>query len=170
MRDNLKQSTIALIAFLLSQLLLAGILAYSGHSYFHADNWRRYDSDHYLSIAERGYELYPCIEQNSATAKVYCGNTGWYPGYPYLLKLFHFVIPNTELIAGLLSKLFYFLSLYLIAKIAGINKISLQSLTLLLIAAFFFGFIYYNAVFPISVTTFLVLLSFHFYLKENLGL
>jgi hypothetical protein len=40
----------------------------------------------------------------------------------------------------------------------------------LLLPAFFFGFIYYNAIFPISTTLFFSLLGFHLFLKKRFWL
>jgi hypothetical protein len=41
-----------------------------------------WDGDHYLSIASRGYYLYPCGETLERAGFTVCGNP-WFPGWPY---------------------------------------------------------------------------------------
>lgn len=52
----------------------------SGNVEFSAAPWLRWDSFHYLSIAKDGYTAQTCGE-------FICGNTGWFPLYPALIRL-----------------------------------------------------------------------------------
>jgi hypothetical protein len=44
--------------------------------------WSRWDSQLYLSVAHGGYTLTPCLPRSSGA---WCGNAGWFPGYPWLV-------------------------------------------------------------------------------------
>ena len=46
--------------------------------------WLRWDSFHYLSIAKEGY-------QGEVCGAFVCGNTGWFPLYPLLIRLVSFI-------------------------------------------------------------------------------
>lgn len=164
-----KQLLLTCFAFLLAQFVLACILYFIDVPYLNPLNWYRYDSAHYLSIAQEGYTFFPCNgDFNLPTDSNYmCGNAGWFPGYPILLKLMSLTKVNTILISGVVSKLFYFLSLLLITIIAKINNFSLKNILFLLFPTFFFSFIYYNAIFPISAVLFFSLLGFHFHLNNK---
>lgn len=168
----LNQLLLTSVTFVFSQLVLALILYYLDYGYFNSTNWLRWDSGHYLQIASKGYELYPCAGKFGfpVNSTEVCGNTGWFPGYPILIKLFSFLFKNDIIIAGIISKLFYFLSLLIVLKIVDIRRFSLKSLMFLCIPAFSFGFIYYNAIFPISAVLFFVLSGIYFFIRRKLWL
>jgi hypothetical protein len=46
-----------------------------------------WDIGHYLSIAERGYEVYPCDPEIHWPIGEICGNVGWYPAWPVAVKI-----------------------------------------------------------------------------------
>lgn len=100
-----------------------------------ADAWVRWDSNHYLSIAQRGSFLERCAPGSGYDAAQWCGNAGWFPLYGWLLKL----APG-----ALLSLAFQAALLLLVWR-------RWKSWPLLLLAAFFPGSIYQQAVFPISL-------------------
>jgi hypothetical protein len=45
--------------------------------------WTRYDSGFYLQIADGGYSMFRCLPPYPSAD--WCGNSGWFPGYPWLL-------------------------------------------------------------------------------------
>lgn len=45
-------------------------------------NLIQWDGQHYLTIAQRGYEVYPC----QPAPQFMCGNVGWFPGYPMVAR------------------------------------------------------------------------------------
>lgn len=47
-----------------------------------------WDIGHYQSIAERGYEVYPCDPAIHYPMGDICGNVGWFPAWPIALKVF----------------------------------------------------------------------------------
>ena len=164
------QIVLVLCPFMFSQIVLALILHYTGFKYFDSSNWLRWDSVHYLQIADKGYEFFPCAGKfgYSSSATEMCGNTGWFPGYPLLIRLFSFFGADTTLLAGVLSKVFYLLTIFMVMNIIGIKEFSLKNFLILSIATFCFGFIYYNAIFPISTMLFFVLSGLYFYIKKQI--
>jgi hypothetical protein len=158
-KQNLFLST---CVFLFSQLTLAILLWLTGGNYFDPESWIRYDSEHYLSIAGQGYTLYQCSDDSAS----WCGNAGWFPGYPALIRIFSF-LADIKIAAVFISRIFYFCTIMLMIRLAGFKSINRESVLFSLCPAFFFGFIYYNAVFPLSATVFLIISSMHFYQKRN---
>jgi hypothetical protein len=161
--------SVVIIAFLFSQLILAIILNYLGSSYLKIDEWIRFDSAHYLRIADVQYECFPCSQLFGAAAnpKDLCGNIGWFPGYPYLIKLFAMQFGNAKFIAVCISKLFLIFYLYRIAQLLDIKCLKLSDFLILMIAAVSVGFIYCNTVFPLSATIFLNLSALYCYCLRN---
>jgi hypothetical protein len=142
---------------------------------FNLDSWDRWDSRVYLSIADKGYEFYPCdiplegapISEQGKGPEEWCGNVAWFPAYPALIWLLARIgVP--ELAGGvLLSAIFCLLTLLLMwTKFLRAER-TVKSFLCLLFAAVFPGAIYYHAVFPISMVVFFSLLSLHFALKEK---
>jgi hypothetical protein len=57
--------------------------AAAGYAPFSSATWRRWDSNLYLDIAQHGYTLFRCAPPNGGD---WCGNAGWFPAYPWLLR------------------------------------------------------------------------------------
>ncbi len=67
---------------LLSTILLIDLL---GAKYLVLTrNLIQWDGQHYLTIAQRGYEVYPC----EPAPQFLCGNVGWFPFYPMVSHAF----------------------------------------------------------------------------------
>jgi len=47
-----------------------------------------WDVQHYLDISEIGYQVYPCTPGVDGYAGQICGNSGWYPMWPIIVKIF----------------------------------------------------------------------------------
>jgi len=45
-----------------------------------------WDIDHYLTISLTGYEVYPCTPGVNGPLSAICGNPGWFPAWPLLVK------------------------------------------------------------------------------------
>jgi len=168
----LEQLTLALLVFIFSQCVLAVVLKYCDFGYFSSLNWIRWDSAHYLGIAEKGYEFFPCAGRFGypLDSKDMCGNTAWFPGYSMVLRFLGLFFGDLILVGGIVSKFFYFLILFLVLRLAEMNVVSFRNFLFLSIAAFNFGFIYYNAIFPISGLVFCGLASYYFFQKKNIWL
>lgn len=126
-------------------------------------SWSRWDSHVYIAIAQRGYELYPCDIPFQglpiASSGMWCGDTPWLPGYPALIWFLARVgVP--EMVGGVAISALFCLSILLLVWTEILRQErTARSLLVLLLAALFPGAIYFHAIYPISVTTFFVLLS-----------
>lgn len=164
------QLLISLIVFIISKFLILMVQIQLDHNYLDITTWVRWDAAHYLGIAKNGYEFFSCAGHFGypLDAKEFCGNTGWFPAYSFLIRFVSAFVGSYEYSAVLLSNLFYFFSLYLMLRISNKYDFSLHTFAFLLVAAFFFGFIYYHAVFPISMIICISLLSIHYFLKRQI--
>lgn len=84
-RDNtMKKLVIPVVIFLCFAGLYYGIALFSGDNAFFKPVW---DIQHYVNISETGYEVHPCTHYDYPPGEV-CGNVGWYPGWPLVMKSF----------------------------------------------------------------------------------
>ena len=127
-----------LLALALARALSAGAALWSGANPLHGDAWVRWDSNLYLSIAQRGYFLEHCAPGSHYQAFEWCGNAGWFPLYAWLLKLGSGALLSLVFEAALLVVVWRFL-------------LEERGLAALLLAAVFPGNIYQQAVFPVSL-------------------
>lgn len=171
-----------LVAFLGVNAVLWVAAAVEGYAFFDPATWIRWDSFHYLDIAYNGYDYYACARAElldftswfqSAGAFLgfgvelehVCGDAGWFPGYPALMRLVSLSGLSLAAAGVLIAVCFQLATLhalwifFLRERERGIALIVLGA------AAFFFGHIYYRAVFPMSVATFLMLVHLHLLLK-----
>jgi hypothetical protein len=65
--------------------LFAVAASRAGFDAAYAGTWRRWDSGHYLDIATRGWELFSCAWLGGRPQDA-CGNSAWFPLYPWLLR------------------------------------------------------------------------------------
>lgn len=140
-----------LLAFLLQRLVLCAVALASGLNPFASPAWVRWDSGHYLTIAASGYSrLYPCPPESGYPAEALCGNAGWFPGYPLLIRM----LGGSPGAGALLSALFQLLCLMVIWRLLDARGPRWPAL---LLAAFFPGNVYMAAVFPVSLVSLAVL-------------
>jgi hypothetical protein len=155
-------------SFVAAQIVLHLILYFSGFDLFDLNNWSRADSGLYMSIARNGYYLEQCPEDVGKVMTIQrCGNAGWFPAYPYLIRLLTFFYKNDVLVAIVISKMAYLINIFLIVYLLKLSELNARSIVLAFLAAFGFSFIYFNAVFPMSLLLLFVLLSFYFYLRRS---
>lgn len=145
-----------LIAFFLARIMLMIAATEVGLDPFQPAIWCRSDSGHYLGIAIGGYDLFPCPEHENRP-NMWCGNAGWFPAYPLLIRTLRPLIP-TRRVAVMISALFAAAGLTLLWNLFLGGRVTLASCTALGLAAFFPGQVYHHAVFPISMFTTCVLL------------
>jgi hypothetical protein len=119
---------------------------------FQAATWARWDSGNYADIAKNGYYIASCASQNRAPHGDLCSPAAWYPAYPYLgrwlssatgLSLDHAFV--------LIAHLAFVGVLYVIWLGFFRGRVTVRSATLLVMAAFFPGAIYFLASFPVSL-------------------
>jgi len=119
---------------------------------FRSSSWDRWDSANYLAIADRGYELYRCTDATwGHLPGDWCGNAGWSPGFPAIMRLLRWNgladVTNGWLISTLaLIGAFTVLWVWLLRDLPAI-----QSLPAMALAAVFPSSVYYGAVFPVSL-------------------
>lgn len=159
---------VAFGVFLLSQVFISLVLTQTIYFIFDpASTWSRWDSGHYLAIAQKGYEFMSCagIDNYPLDTKDWCGNTGWFPLYSWTIKFLTTIGMNNVWAGYLLSEIFFFLFLIIAAKILIHEN---KSTAPLLLASVFPGFYYYHAIFPISMFLFFALSSLYAYTKHKL--
>ncbi len=109
----------------------------------------KWDSGHYLSIADRGYELFSCREVAGQDPTQWCGNAGWFPGYPYLVRALHRLTSrHPPRLAVLVSEVLTLVDLALIWNL----WLSGRGVLVLLLCAFAPGTYYFIVAFPMSMT------------------
>src|SRR5207244_1290154 len=122
-----------LLALAAARAVSAAAALWAGVNPLHGDAWVRWDSNLYLSIAQRGYFLEHCGPGSHYEPWQWCGNAGWFPLYAWMLKL----APG-----ALLSLVFEAALLILIWR----TLLREQSVPALFLAALFPGCIYQQAV------------------------
>jgi len=142
---------------ILAILFAVTITAAAGYSVginpLSATSYSRWDSGLYLSIAQDGYNVHPC-------GSIYCGNSAWFPAFPLLMRLVANVTGlGLERSGVIISHTALFFSLYLLWNFVLRNKSWGKRLLALFFAATFPGSIYFHAIFPVSLTVLLLLLS-----------
>ena len=132
---------------------------------FKADLFIHYDAFLYQSIAQKGYDFYPCQGYHIADdfhGQQYCGNAGWFPLYPWLLRLLHLAIADWALCAVLVSAAAFLGCLLLFWNEFLKRDPGLRPFLLLLFAGFFPGQTWYASGYPVSAVLLLILVAFAF--------
>lgn len=142
------------LVFVIVRLVLAGVALASGYHPWNPRIWFRWDSIHYLAIATEGYEFYPCDGTYGYTPDQWCGNTGWFPGYPWLIRFLVILGVEQHVAGASLSALFHLLTLWVLWACFLESELTPRNAIALLSAGFFPGHVYYDAIFPVSMLTF----------------
>jgi hypothetical protein len=132
---------------------------------FTPDLFIHYDAFLYQSIAQKGYDFYPCQGYHIANdfrGAQFCGNAGWLPLYPWMLRLVHLGVSNWALCAVLVSGAAFFGCLLLLWNEFLKRDAGWRPLVLLTFAGFFPGQTWYASGYPVSTFLLLVLLAFAF--------
>lgn len=121
-----------------------------GLSAWDTPSWGRWDTGHYLSIAKSGYEFGHCDGVANRLPTDFCGNSGWFPGYPYAMRLGSYLGPGVDVVGRLIS-----LAAMVVAWVAlwfgALRKRGTSGVLGMAIAAAFPSSVYYGAIFPVSV-------------------
>lgn len=141
------------VIFAEALLLAAAVSNGTAGGFFLSSHWGNYDSGLYLSIAAKGYSLVHCMGP-AYPPNTWCGTAGWAPLYPGLMALVSHTGVSLPYAGMLLSVAFSFLTLLAMWVLIG-PEWSFGALCCLALAACFPGMVYYYAIFPISLTTFL---------------
>src|SRR5262245_16949336 len=112
--------------------------------------WSRWDSGLYEEIARRGYTLFPCRYDT----REWCGNAGWFPGYPWLFGGLHRLGLPLRWTAVGLSWAFAAATVTLLWATFLERRRDAAAVPALLFAAFAPGQIYLYSIFPLSMLAF----------------
>jgi len=119
----------------------------------------RWDSMHYLAIATSGYEFFSCGRLAGFDPTQWCGNAGWFPGYPLLIRILSTFYVDEVTAGFLISNIFYFGCLLLLREVIEQAAPKRNNTVCFLMSSVFPGAIFYHAVFPTSMLMFFALLS-----------
>lgn len=148
------------LAWVVASLLTWLVARASDAAYWSTAARERWDSAHYLSISQTGYEMFNCRDRAGYEAfpDVICGNVAWFPGYPMVVRAFTAtglsydtagVVVSEIALLGMFAALWWLLG----AKLSWATGLTLA------IGAVFPGGIYYHAVFPIALGTLALLVA-----------
>ncbi|MFF4368663.1 hypothetical protein [Streptomyces sp. NPDC001594] len=146
------------VAWLVSQLVTWAVarasVAGDGSpvAYWSTAARRRWDSEHYLSIARGGYEMFRCRDRYANFPDVVCGNVAWFPGYPMAVRAVSATGLSYELSAVVVTEAALLGMFAVLWWLLGAVLTRATALTLA-VAAVFPGGVYFHAVFPIALAT-----------------
>jgi hypothetical protein len=162
-----------LVLFVCMHLFLWLAAAGADVNYFNAKNFAHWDGVIYLGIASHWYDLNPCnvYPHVGWSAADWCGNAGWMPGYPLLVRTLLHIPRIKPATAGILvSSSFYLATLVGLWNWLFKANPSLPNMLSFGLAGFFPGNIYYAATFPVSMFLFFVVLSMAMFLRRKYAL
>jgi len=128
-----------------------------------AECWSRWDSGLYLQIAEQGHNLIPCPDWPGA----WCGNAGWAPLYPLMIKACTLLGADPAQSGLWISQLFFLGLLLVAAKLWDVQSFSVRNWLGMILIGFAPGSIYFQALFPVSLVVFLLMLLHYFLGRED---
>ncbi|MEW1634524.1 hypothetical protein AB0469_10660 [Streptomyces sp. NPDC093801] len=143
-----------LVSDLVTWLVAAASVAGDGSrvAYWSTAARRRWDSEHYLSIARGGYEMFRCRDRYPDFPDVVCGNVAWFPGYPMAVRALSGTGLSYELSAAVVTEAALLGMFAVLWWLLGGVLTRATGLTLA-IGAVFPGGVYFHAVFPIALAT-----------------
>ncbi|RKT05225.1 hypothetical protein BX286_3217 [Streptomyces sp. 3211.6] len=121
-------------------------------AYWSTDSRRRWDSEHYLSIARGGYEMFRCRDRYANFPDVMCGNVAWFPGYPMAVRAVSGTGLSYELSAVVVTEAALLGMFAVLWWLLGARLTRATALTLA-VGTVFPGGVYFHAVFPIALAT-----------------
>lgn len=156
-----------LAVFILVRALLVAASFQTNADAFDKGTWIQWDSHFYLQIARSGHEISPCSVHSRGSKQGWCGNTGWMPGYPYLLRALAGTGVSLETAAVALSAACAFLVLLLLWSLFLGHDPTPRNLAVLAVAGFFPGFVFLHAAFPLSLELVFLLLATACLIRER---
>ncbi|MFL5950852.1 MAG: hypothetical protein ACJ74M_04535 [Gaiellaceae bacterium] len=153
MRTPGESSALAIPLALWAVMVLAVVgLAWAfGYAPFHGATWSRYDSIHYEQIARNGYDLVRC-PPGVWKPGAWCGDAGWFPGYPWLVAPLH--AAGLPLRGSAIAVSWAFAAATLVLLWNTFFRRRRNNVLALVYAAWAPGMIYGVSIFPLSVLAF----------------
>ncbi|CAN5595750.1 hypothetical protein BH10ACT2_BH10ACT2_00450 [soil metagenome] len=112
--------------------------------------WGRWDTGNYLSIARTGYVFEHCNGVANRFPTDYCGNSGWFPGYSYAIRVGAYLGPS-EQVVGRLITFVALLVAWATLWFGFLRSRGAAGVLGMAIAAAFPSSVYYGAIFPVSI-------------------
>ncbi len=152
-------------AFVAGWILIASRAPKGWMSVFNPATFNHWDADKYLSIAKHGYQA--SAQCRTTPAFPNCGNVTWFPGYPGVIRVLastHIGYPAAALVIAWSC---WYLTLLMVWVLSAGGVVHAEMATrrrtarrvaCLALAAVFPGQVYFAALFPISLLTFVLLL------------
>ena len=130
---KLKRYIIPIAVYLCFLAIYTGYSSVEKNNFLYQPVW---DIGHYLSISETGYEVLPCTDASGKITGGICGNVGWYPGWPLIVKAVRPLLGGSSQLAFTgLAHLFCLLTFILIFElILRLFEIKAATLTVLALA------------------------------------
>jgi hypothetical protein len=139
------------LAWLISATVMMMTSAADGWPPFAATRtWVRWDSGLYLQIAEGGYHLFRCPARFGGPGN-WCGDSGWFPGYPWILAGLHWLSFPLAPAAVALSWLIFLAALLVLWRAFLVHQPWPAAAAALTYAAFTPGLSYEYGVFPLAL-------------------
>jgi hypothetical protein len=123
--------------------------------------WTRWDSNLYLQVAKGGYNLFRCTRPFGKPGQ-WCGNSGWFPGYPWILAALHWLSFPLAPAALALSWLLFLAALLVLWRAFLVHQPWPAAAIALTFAAFTPGLPYEYGVFPLSLLSLCTIAFFAF--------
>ncbi len=154
---------LVVLAFLLSQAVLFVAVKISGEEFTASATYARFDSGQYLDIANSGYTLAHCdptkFGEAPYTRSDWCGNSAWFPGYPFAIDVGTALGLGPRTAGMLLSRIADLAVLAVLWFWFLRDRPRVPAVFTLMIAAVFPGLVYQDAVYPISLTLLSIMAS-----------
>jgi hypothetical protein len=123
-----------------------------GLSFRQPATWAKWDSGLYLDIANRGFILTPCDGVANRLPTDWCGNSGWFPGYPFAMRALAATAHIRTDWAGLIiSRLALLAVLSILWLVFLKDRPRIEGFMALGLACVFPGGVYFLALFPMSL-------------------
>lgn len=154
--------------FLLARWRLWRSAEFAGADPAAAGSWGRWDTAHYFSIAQRGYEFFSCARVPGYDPSLDCGNAAWLPGYPLLMRFLVWLFHVDIAVAGALISAVCALTILLVLWNCFLGaEMSIAAWLTLALAAFFPGHVYHHAIFPVALCAALHGLALYAYVSRR---
>jgi hypothetical protein len=86
-KESGSEVRLALGLWLATATVVAVVALLLGYSPLSSHTWSRWDSEQYVDVARDGYDLFRCAPESGLTG--WCGDAGWFPAYPWIIRALH---------------------------------------------------------------------------------
>jgi hypothetical protein len=146
-------------------LYLSSIHTQTTSGFFSPSSWARNDSGLYLEIASRGLVMTQCVGPAYPPHST-CGTVGFAPLYPLLIAALGHLGLSLPVAGMVIAVIFAYLTLQAMWVLIGPSW-SFSALCCLAFAACFPGMVYYYALFPVSLLSFLAILCLLLFIRRH---